>query len=113
MAYRNKEDQAKAAHKHYLKNKDKMKKRAVKFKTAARERNRKFSDDYKRKHPCVDCGEDDIVVLQFDHVNGDKDKEVSIMINKAYSLERIQREIDKCEIRCANCHLRRHHSLRQ
>ena len=29
---------------------------------------------------------------------------VSDMINKAYCVEAIQKEIDKCEVRCANCH---------
>ena len=59
-------------------------------------------------HPCVDCGETDPVVLQFDHVRGDKVTDVSEMLGNGTSWENIAREMDKCEIRCANCHWRRH-----
>ena len=61
---------------------------------------------YLLNNSCVDCGEDDILVLEFDHVRGEKFKEVSKMMR--YSWERISEEIAKCEIRCCNCHTRRH-----
>jgi hypothetical protein len=59
--------------------------------------------DYLREHPCVDCGETDIVVLEFDHV-GQKLGDVSTLANGGRSWERIKAEIEKCEVRCANCH---------
>ncbi len=46
-------------------------------------------------------------MLDFDHVKGDKIENVSIMINSGASLERLILEIEKCEIRCANCHRRK------
>jgi hypothetical protein len=58
---------------------------------------------YLLQHPCVDCGEADIVVLQFDHF-ADKEANVSALIGGAASWSRIEREIKKCEVRCANCH---------
>jgi hypothetical protein len=58
------------------------------------------------KHPCIDCGETDPVVLDFDHVRGIKRKAVALMI-KDFSWENIQLEIEKCEVRCANCHRRK------
>ncbi len=69
---------------------------------------RAYVNDYLLTHPCVDCGETDIVVLDFDHVRGVKSLEVTTMVNTGYSLETIKAEIEKCEIRCANCHRRRH-----
>ena len=65
-------------------------------------RRRQYVLDYLRTHPCVDCGESDPVVLEFDHIGDDKDCDVSLLMNKAYSVERVQSEIDKCEVRCAN-----------
>ena len=62
---------------------------------------------YLMEHPCVDCGETDPIVLEFDHVRGKKDKEVSWMIYQGYSWERVLTEIKKCDVRCANCHRRR------
>lgn len=60
---------------------------------------------YLLEHPCIDCGEADPVVLQFDHVRDVKFREVTAMLS--YSLQRIMEEIAKCEVRCANCHKRK------
>lgn len=73
---------------------------------AAIVRNKKFVADYLREHPCVDCSEADIIVLQFDHLR-DKKFDVSRMVRAAYSIEAIKQEILKCEVRCANCHMRK------
>lgn len=59
--------------------------------------------EYLRQHPCVDCGETDIVVLEFDH-QGDKVADVSTFAMGGRSWETVKAEIDKCEVRCANCH---------
>lgn len=52
---------------------------------------------------CVDCGNTDIRVLEFDHVRGVKVANVSRMVLDA-SLDKIMAEIAKCEVRCRNCH---------
>ena len=59
--------------------------------------------EYLLVHPCVDCGEKDIVVLQFDHLR-DKKFNISTMIANGSSWVRIAAEIEKCVVRCANCH---------
>jgi len=55
---------------------------------------------------CTDCGEKDPIVLEFDHKEpAHKELDVSRLIGK--SIKRLQKEIDKCEVVCANCHKRR------
>ena len=70
-----------------------------------RERNLRYMIEYLKNNPCVDCGEDDIEVLEFDHIIPLQGQRVTNM--NACSIERLQEEIDKCEVRCANCHTRR------
>lgn len=76
-------------------------------KAARRHQARVFSLFYLMNHPCVDCGEQDPVVLDFDHVRGDKRSNVGGLIVGGYSLKVIALEIAKCQVRCANCHRRR------
>ncbi len=60
------------------------------------------------KRSCVDCGEKDPVVLEFDHNGGEnKFKTISKMLSGHYSWQSLEKEIQKCEIRCANCHRRK------
>ena len=72
-----------------------------------RSRNRQYVFSFLLEHPCVDCDEGDPIVLEFDHVRGEKTANVSILIHNTSSLKRIQAEIDKCDVVCANCHRRR------
>lgn len=58
--------------------------------------------DFLSANPCVDCGETDPLVLEFDHVRGEKFKEVGRMTQ--YSWDKIVTEVAKCEVRCGNCH---------
>lgn len=60
---------------------------------------------YFEEHPCVDCGERDPVVLEFDHL---RDKLFAIGPKlTSRSWPSILIEIEKCEVVCANCHRRR------
>lgn len=71
-----------------------------------RNRNRRQLVEYLLEHPCVDCGEADPVVLDFDHMR-DKRCNVSLLTHSTATWTRILEEISKCEVRCANCHRRR------
>ena len=64
---------------------------------------REYVWNYLSTHPCVECGENDPVVLEFHHRHG-KDKAVSEMVTGGYPTSTIQGEIDKCDVLCANCH---------
>ena len=106
MPYKNKRDQAEACRRHYYRNKKEYVARVNAFRKRALARNKKFIADYLASHPCVDCGEADIVVLDFDHVSGEKRNEVSNLARRKVSLATLQAEIDKCEVRCVKCHRR-------
>lgn len=61
------------------------------------------------QHPCVDCGETDPTVLDFDHLPGAAKR---FTISRAVgastrSWRAIAEEMAKCEVVCANCHRRR------
>jgi len=62
--------------------------------------------NYLSLHPCVDCGEADPRCLDFDHIRGRKVCVISLMLGK-YGWKAIEKEIAKCEVRCANCHRKR------
>ena len=66
--------------------------------------NRQYIIDYLKEHPCKDCGNANIVVLQFDHLR-DKLDNVSNMLKR--SRKSIILEIAKCDVVCANCHIMR------
>ena len=57
--------------------------------------------------PCMDCGvEYPYYVMHFDHLS-DKEHNINHYVKRGPSLNSLQREIDKCEVVCANCHAER------
>jgi L-lysine 2,3-aminomutase len=94
------------AKEHYKKNKPQYLSRAKKFTKNNRKAVRDWVWTYYTEHPCVDCGASDPLVLQFDHL---RDKKFSIAdgVNRSFSLEVLKAEVEKCEVRCANCHQRK------
>lgn len=89
MPYKNREDLYRAQKKHRIKVRAKL-------------------FDYLSSKRCFDCGENDPIVLEFDHTDRKiKFKTIAKMLSGHYSWNSIQREINKCEIRCANCHRRK------
>jgi hypothetical protein len=59
-----------------------------------------------RTAACVDCGLADPLVLQFDHLEP-KTKDIASLVRSGCSAERLVDELNKCAVRCANCHRRR------
>jgi hypothetical protein len=95
------------SHAYYLRHFDKHKQEILARNRRVRREQSARAFSYLSHHPCVDCGEDDPVVLEFDHVRGKKLLAVCSMIRAGYSWQKIETEIDKCEVRCANCHRRK------
>ena len=101
MPYKNKKEQKAAQANHYQRNKSQYQARDK----ARLDLARNYVIDLKKKSKCVDCGENNWKCLDFDHKDpSDKFLGISRMVRKRYSPKAIQKEIDKCEVRCANCH---------
>jgi hypothetical protein len=100
--------QTESSRKHYLKN------RAARIadKKARKRRNHIFVQEYKKSHPCVNCGESEPCCLDFHHKNpAEKFRVIGGMADRGFGLDKIKAEIAKCEILCANCHRRFHYGL--
>lgn len=62
--------------------------------------------------PCADCGQRfPYYVMDFDHRDPTA-KEFTIARFVNYSMVRVQKEIEKCDVVCSNCHRERTHSWR-
>jgi hypothetical protein len=84
-----------------------VRRRAKESQRAANVANAARRDAVIARSCCADCGESDPVVLDFDHVRGEKVASIAAMIAGSYAWLTIEQEIAKCEVRCANCHRRR------
>lgn len=78
-----------------------------KYTSDFRKKKRAFVDAYLSKHPCA-CGETDITVLEFDHrKRSEKKFLISYAVQDNTSFAKLEEEINKCDVRCANCHRRK------
>jgi hypothetical protein len=89
---------------HYEHNKQPYLERARTREAWVTEDNQRKLAEYFSSHPCVDCSQNDVRVLEFDHVRGKKSNDISKMMTIGCSWSTIEAEIAKCEVRCANCH---------
>lgn len=90
---------------HYDKNRQYYIVKAHKRNDVLQKRARDFLGPYLLSHPCVDCGETNILVLEFDHKNRkEKTDTIGRIIQSGASLDKIKNEVAKCDVRCSNCH---------
>lgn len=86
---------------------------AAKIREAKRrhvQRNVEYVKALKENARCTDCKKRyPYYVLDFDHLR-DKECNITVLVYRPVGLARLQAEIDKCEIVCANCHRERTHS---
>ena len=65
-----------------------------------------------KSRPCADCGiQYSYYVMDFDHRNG-ATKSFSLHAVHGVTKKAIRREIEKCDVVCANCHRERTHRRR-
>ena len=96
----------------YQQNRDRIVQRNSESKALLRDERQEFLTEYFLSHPCVDCGEADPVVLDFDHRRGKKDFNIGQKFADV-SMATLLTEIGKCDVRCANCHRRRTAKVRR
>ncbi len=90
---------------HYLANKQRYVDQARAHKQRLAIERTRYLLDYFSLNPCVDCGESDPLVLEFDHLRDKRFNIASAIRNRNWVS--ILEEISKCEVVCANCHRRR------
>lgn len=88
----------------YPKNKDKHIRLVAKNKEHCVKNNKILINSIKSV-PCKDCGQSfPPCVMDFDHVVGNKVRDVSNGVGIGWSKKKILAEVAKCEVVCANCH---------
>jgi hypothetical protein len=98
---------AKYRRQHYIRNRDTYIRQEVARIRRYRDQNRPLIREYLRVHPCADCGESDIIVLDFDHRDPSAKSHNVILLAMHKPWNRVLLEIAKCDVRCANCHRKR------
>lgn len=87
---------------YYVSPSSKKKKSLKRSRIKLEKRNRTLLLDFLSSSSCKDCGIGDIRVLDFDHL---KDKRYTISARfKSLSVETLVKEMEKCDVVCANCH---------
>lgn len=71
-----------------------------------------LNEKVKSEISCQHCGNNDFRVLDFHHQDGDKEHNISDMVNHGWSKENILKEIEKCIPLCSNCHRILHYEER-
>ena len=105
MPYKDPEKRRECRRRWYHNNKE-SEKRHVKRR---KEQIKKWFELYKKNLFCSRCGETHPATLEFHHNKENKEMNVSEMIYNGYSIQRINKEVAKCVVLCANCHRKEHY----
>ena len=92
---------------HYLRNKEAYIASARRNNAVYKAENLRRLVGYLLDHPCVDCGESDVLVLDFDHRDRATKRMAVGSLLRYGGWPALAAEIAKCDVRCANDHRRR------
>ena len=96
-----KQCQSSLSKKHYQKNSDDYKRYRNKYKLNIQKRIYQYLKD----NPCIKCGESNPVVLELDHRDPKlKEFNISSAPTRRVSVKKLDGELAKCDVLCANCH---------
>ena len=106
MPYKDRSKQLEAQRRHYRKKKAYYKERAKKRRKEIAE----WFYSFKASLKCIKCDESHPACLDFHHRESDK-KEYAIhqIATQGWSKAAILKEIEKCDVVCANCHRKIHY----
>lgn len=65
--------------------------------------------ELKKTYSCTKCNDSRWYVLDFHHINDDKEHNIADMSTGKYSKKKIVEELSKCISLCANCHRELHY----
>lgn len=109
MPYTDKEKQKSSQHQWY----DEHRNQYNEQRRFRREKNATYVAEIKNTAKCARCPENDACCLDFHHPGTDTEKEMGIaQAVRDFSFKRLQQEIAKCIILCANCHRKEHNGNR-
>lgn len=114
MGYRDPAKRRAAARDWYHRNKSDPERRSRRHARASRTKYAKRRElqarvtELKVSRGCALCGIKHPAVLQFHHTRGEKAFEIAIAVAQCFAWERIEEEIAKCDVVCANCHHKAH-----
>jgi len=98
-----------ACRQNYINNKPERKAKAL----IRQRRWKKWYQEKKGNLKCGKCGESFGACLEFHHRNpSKKEYSISTMIGRGWPFSKIEEEMDKCDILCANCHRKLHAKLK-
>jgi hypothetical protein len=93
---------------HYLRNREMYLSRAISQRTKLRNEFRYNMSEFMADKFCIDCGENDMRVLELDHIDSSKKVyNISQAVKLGFSWQDVLLEIEKCRVLCANCHKKR------
>ena len=90
---------------YYRKSSKEKKKTKKKNEKLRKDKIKNWICEFLSNNPCSICGESRILCLHFDHIDPKNKKyEISGLVNAGASMQKIEKEISKCRVLCANCH---------
>ena len=103
MPYKDRNKQKEYQQKHHQRTKKKKRKQQNQLKD--KRQHLVLEEMQRRGGKCAKCGFSDIRALDWHHLDpNEKVNSISEMVRDRVSMDKLQAELDKCELICANCH---------
>jgi len=111
MPYKDEKKRKEYQKKWYSENREKEIKSALGRKWKHVNKMKEFVLADKLSKGCAKCDEKEPCCLDYHHTGDDKEVAIATALNQGWGKVRMQKEIDKCILVCANCHRKIHAGL--